>query len=202
MLINPDSVKSGRPWEIDISDLLELFIISVLKRKSTDLRLCGSVALSSALLYRFKVETIFYFERLRAERIDKTREEPPRMIVLPFRYELYSTSIEDLVNSLETILNEVISQETRQRQKVSKVEPEPEIRADQYLIKVEGMARDFRSNLVRMLMTTEEILFSRVVQDMSVLEQARTFVLLLFVATEGIVRLKQEGDDIRITKVI
>ena len=202
MLINPDSVKSGRPWEIDISDLLELFIISVLKRKSTDLRLCGSVALSSALLYRFKVETIFYFERLRAERIDKTREEPPRMIVLPFRYELYSTSIEDLVNSLETILNEVISQETRQRQKVSKVEPEPEIRADQYLIKVEGMARDFRSNLVRMLMTTEEILFTAVVQDMSVLEQARTFVLLLFVATEGIVRLKQEGDDIRITKVI
>lgn len=154
------------------------------------------------MLYRFKVETIFYFERLRAERIDRTREEPPRIIVLPFRYELYSTSIEDLVNSLETILNEVISQGTRQKQKVSKVESEPEIRADQYLIKIEEMVRDFRSSLVRTLMTTEEILFSRVVQDMSVFEQTRTFVLLLFVATEGIVRLRQEGDDIRITKVM
>lgn len=154
------------------------------------------------MLYRFKVETIFYFERLRAERIDRTREEPPRIIVLPFRYELYSTSIEDLVNSLETILNEVISQGTRQKQKISKVESEPEIRADQYLIKIEEMVRDFRSSLVRTLMTTEEILFSRVVQDMSVLEQTRTFVLLLFVATEGIVRLRQERDDIRITKVM
>jgi iron-sulfur cluster repair protein YtfE (RIC family) len=148
------------------------------------------------------VETIFYFERLRAERIDRTREEPPRIIVLPFRYELYSTSIEDLVNSLETILNEVIAQGTRQKQKVSKVESEPEIRADQYLIKIEEMVRDFRSSLARTLMTTEEILFSRVVQDMSVFEQTRTFVLLLFVATEGIVRLRQEGDDIRITKVM
>ena len=202
MLINPDSVKSGRPWEIDIADLLELFIFSILKRKSTDLRLCGSVALSSALLYRFKVETIFYFERLRSERIDRSKDEPPRIIVLPFRYELYSTSIEDLVNSLETILNEVISQGTKQREKVSKVEPEQEIRVDQYLIKIEGMVRDFRSNLIRMLMTTEEMLFSRLVQDLSVFEQVRTFVLLLFVATEGIVRLRQEGDDIRITKVI
>ena len=154
------------------------------------------------MLYRFKVETIFYFERLRSERIDRSKDEPPRIIVLPFRYELYSTSIEDLVNSLETILNEVISQGTKQREKVSKVEPEQEIRVDQYLIKIEGMVRDFRSNLIRMLMTTEEMLFSRLVQDLSVFEQVRTFVLLLFVATEGIVRLRQEGDDIRITKVI
>ncbi len=154
------------------------------------------------MLYRFKVETIFYFERLRSERIDRSKDEPPRIIVLPFRYELYSTSIEDLVNSLETILNEVISQGTRQRERVNKVEPEPEIRVDQYLIKIEQMVRDFRSDLIRMLMTTEEILFSRLVQDLSVFAQVRTFVLLLFVATEGIVRLSQEGDDIRITKVI
>lgn len=154
------------------------------------------------MLYRFKVETIFYFERLRSERIDRSKDEPPRIIVLPFRYELYSTSIEDLVNSLETILNEVISQGTKQREKVSKVEPEQEIRVDQYLIKIEGMVRDFRSNLIRMLMTTEEILFSRLVQDLSVFAQVRTFVLLLFVATEGLVRLRQEGDEIRITKVI
>ncbi|MBI2126038.1 MAG: hypothetical protein HYU02_01810 [Thaumarchaeota archaeon] len=139
---------------------------------------------------------------MRSERIDRSKDEPPRIIVLPFRYELYSTSIEDLVNSLETILNEVISQGTKQREKVSKVEPEQEIRVDQYLIKIEGMVRDFRSNLIRMLMTTEEILFSRLVQDLSVFAQVRTFVLLLFVATEGLVRLRQEGDEIRITKVI
>lgn len=187
---------------MDISDLLEMFIVVILSKRQTDLRLCGSVALSSALLYRFKVETMFYFERLKARKADHYREEPPRIIVLPFRYELYSTSIEDLVNSLEAILNEAISQSGRQKAKARVVEPEPQIEIDQYIVKIEEMARDFRSRLVRTLMESREKLFSELIAGMSLIEKVRSFVLLLFVATEGIVRLSQEGDDIRITRVI
>ena len=193
-------MKSGKPWEIDIADLLGLFIMAILKRKQTDLRLCGSVALSSALLYRFKVETIFYFERLRAERIERPRDEPPSIIVLPFRYELYSTSIDDLVASLETILNEALSQ-SRQKEK-AKIEPELEVEIDQYIFKIEEMVRDFRAKLTRSLRDTGDTLFSKLIDGASALEKAKTFILLLFVATEGIVKLAQEGNDIRITMVI
>ncbi|MCS4538487.1 MAG: hypothetical protein HYY67_06490 [Thaumarchaeota archaeon] len=194
-------MKSGKPWEIDIADLLGLFIMAILKRKQTDLRLCGSVALSSALLYRFKVETIFYFERLRAERIEHPRDEPPSIIVLPFRYELYSTSIDDLVASLETILNEALSQ-SRQKEKAKKIEPELEVEIDQYIFKIEEMVRDFRAKLTRSLRDTGDTLFSKLIDGASALEKAKTFILLLFVATEGIVKLAQEGNDIRITMVI
>jgi len=176
--------------------------MAILKRKQTDLRLCGSVALSSALLYRFKVETIFYFERLRAERIEHHRDEPPSIIVLPFRYELYSTSIDDLVASLETILNEALSHSSRQKEKAKKLAPEPEIEIDQYIIKIEEMVRDFRAKLTRSLRETGDTLFSRLTDGVSTLEKARTFILILFVATEGIVRLAQEGNDIKITMVI
>ena len=176
--------------------------MAILKRKQADLRLCGSVALSSALLYRFKVETIFYFERLRAEKIERQRDEPPSIIVLPFRYELYSTSIDDLVASLETILNEALSQSNRQKDKVKKIAPEPELEIDQYIIKIEEMVRDFRAKLTRSLRDTGDTLFSRLIDGVSTLEKARTFILLLFVATEGIVRLAQEDNDIRITMVI
>lgn len=175
--------------------------MAILKRKQTDLRLCGSVALSSALLYRFKVETIFYFERLRAERIERPRDGPPSIIVLPFRYELYSTSIDDLVSSLEAILNEALSQ-GRYREKAKKVEPEPQIEIDQYIIKIEEMVRDFRAKLTRLLRDSGDTLFSKLIEGSSLVEKAKTFILLLFVATEGIVRLSQEGDDIRITMVI
>lgn len=194
-------MKSGKPWEIDIADLLDLFIMAILKRKQTDLRLCGSVALSSALLYRFKVETIFYFERLRAERIEHPRDEPPSIIVLPFRYELYSTSIDDLVASLETILNEALSQ-SRQKEKAKKIEAESEVEIDQYIIKIGEMVGDFRAKLTRSLRGTGDTLFSKLIEQTSSLEKAKTFILLLFVATEGIVRLAQEGNDIRITMVI
>jgi len=174
--------------------------MAILKRKQTDLRLCGSVALSSALLYRFKVETIFYFERLRAERIERPRDEPPSIIVLPFRYELYSTSIDDLVASLETILNEALSQ-SRQKEK-AKIEPELEVEIDQYIFKIEEMVRDFRAKLTRSLRDAGDTLFSKLIDGASALEKAKTFILLLFVATEGIVKLAQEGNDIRITMVI
>ena len=167
-----------------------------------DLRLCGSVALSSALLYRFKVETIFYFERLRAGRIDRHRDEPPSIIVLPFRYELYSTSIDDLVASLETILNDALSQSSRQKEKAKKIAPEPEIVIDQYIIKIEEMVRDFRAKLTRSMRDTGDTLFSRLIDGASTLEKAKIFILILFVATEGVVRLVQEGNDIRITMVI
>lgn len=195
-------MKSGRPWEIDIADLLEMFIVSILRTRDTDLRLCGSVALSSALLYRFKVETIFYFERLRAERTQRSREEPPRIIVLPFRYELYSTSIDDLVASLEAILNDVVSRGAKQREMARKVEPEPQIETDQYIIKIGEMVRDFRSKLLSVLMRSGDTLFSELVEGLSIFEKVRTFILLLFVATEGIVRLSQDGDDIRIVRVV
>jgi len=174
--------------------------MAILKRKQADLRLCGSVALSSALLYRFKVETIFYFERLRAGRIEHPRDEPPSIIVLPFRYELYSTSIDDLVASLETILNEAL--QSRQKEKAKKLEPEPEVEIDQYIIKIEEMVRDFRAKLTRSLRNTGDTLFSKLIDGVSASEKAKTFILLLFVATEGIVKLAQEGNDIRITMVI
>ena len=58
-LINPKTARRGKPWEIDISDLLTIFIDSISNKGNPDLRLCGTAALSSALLYRFKVETLF-----------------------------------------------------------------------------------------------------------------------------------------------
>ena len=61
--------------------------------KPLDLRVCGSAALSSALIYRLKVETLFLFEKLRAERRPVAIGEPPTILILPFRYEIPSTSV-------------------------------------------------------------------------------------------------------------
>lgn len=202
LLINPNPARSGKPWEIDISDLLQMFISIAMKGDKVDLRLCGAAALSSAILYRFKVETLFYFERLRTARVPINRGEPPRMVILPFRYELYSTSIDDLVTSLERILQDVSTQAIRSRDKSNLMVADQTEEIDRFVVKIQGMVKEFRERLTQMLMATGVISFSKLINGMSLREKARYFILLFFVAHDGLVQLEQEEDDIRIIRVI
>ena len=187
LLVNPKIARRGKPWEIDISDLLTIFTDSISSKGNPDLRLCGTAALSSALLYRFKVETLFYFEKLKAQRPKIHREGPPSVIVLPFRYELYSTSIDDLINTLERIIEEASK-------------PDPQIELDKFVVKIEELVKDFRQELVNKLHNNDEMLFSELTKNKSVLDQARSFLLLLFVAVEGLVTLDQMDSDIIIKR--
>ena len=202
VLINPNSARSGKPWEIDISDLLQTFISIILKDGPKDLRLCGAAALNSAILYKFKVETLFYFEKLRTERVPVQRGDPPRMIILPYRHELYSTSIDDLVSSLERILQDVMSQESRVKERSKLIDPEPSIEIDRYVVKIEEMAKKFRADLMQKLSSSGEIFFSQIIDKMSLLEKARSFILLFFVANDGLVKLVQIDNDIRISRTV
>ncbi len=202
LLINPNPARSGKPWEIDIADLLRMFISLAMNDGKVDLRLCGAAALSSAVLYRFKVETLFFFEKLRTARVPIKRGEPPSMVILPFRYELYSTSIDDLVISLERILQDVSTQAIRLRDKSSLMVTEPIVEIDRFVVKIQGMVKEFRERLTKMLMSTGVISFSKLVDGMSLREKARYFILLFFVANDGVVQLEQEAEDIRIIRVV
>lgn len=96
VLIDPSLARRRSPWEIDLTQLLDLFLRAISHSDTIDMRAAGTAALSSATIYRLKVETLFLFERLRGKPrlIDDT--EPPQIIVMPFRYEVYSTNVDEL----------------------------------------------------------------------------------------------------------
>ena len=102
LLLNPTVLKAKKPWEIDVVLLLELFTDFLEKKGDKNLRLCANAALSSSLLYRLKVETFFIFEKLRNEQPLSNLADPPELLSLPYRYELYSTTLIDLLESLRT----------------------------------------------------------------------------------------------------
>src|ERR1700730_11926788 len=108
ILIDPNAAKRKSPWEIHISELLDMFLEAITKSEFLDLRAAGTAALTSATIYRFKVESLFLFEKLQRERriIDAT--EPPQIVVMPFRYEVYSTTVNELFDALTRILEEII----------------------------------------------------------------------------------------------
>ena len=163
LLVNPKTARKGKPWEIDIADLLDIFLKQIIAKNNPDLRLCGTAALSSAVLYRFKVETLFYFEKLKVKRPNISRSGPPSIIVLPFRYELYSTSIDDLIINLEKILEDVSRQDIERKDKSSQLIPDSEPDFDKYVVKFEELAKDFKTELITKLSDNDKMLFSELI---------------------------------------
>ena len=207
LLVNPKTAKKGKPWEVDISDLLDIFLEKIVEKDNPDLRLCGTVAFSSALLYRLKVETLFYFEKLKVQRPRIPRQGPPSLIVLPFRYELYSTSIDDLITTLEKILEDVSRQDAELKKESTLLQPEPEVEIDKFVVKIEELVADFKKDLTSKLAQSSELLFTELIRNKTLLEQTQSFLLLLFVAVEGLVTLEQiesdnNSEDIMIRRMI
>ncbi|HZW84707.1 MAG TPA: hypothetical protein VFE91_02240, partial [Nitrososphaerales archaeon] len=111
VLIDPSLARKKSPWEINLTELLDLFLKTISKTEFIDMRAAGTAALSSATIYRLKVETLFLFEKLRLQKRLVDGAGPPQIIVMPFRYELYSTNIDELFNELGRILQEIVVEE-------------------------------------------------------------------------------------------
>lgn len=201
LLVDPTSARGRRPWEIDIGKLIDLFLSLMTQRGRIDLRLCGSAALSSALLYRFKVESLFFFEKLLLERKEVPFHEPPSMIVMPFRYELHSTSIDDLMNVLSEVLTEILTKPRKEKRIERLIEAEPIIEIDPFVANIQELLASFKSQVSRVLIDQGSISFREFVKGMTVLEEVRTFILFLFLAMEGVIRLREQEGDITILDV-
>ncbi|MCP8304416.1 MAG: hypothetical protein H3Z50_02970 [archaeon] len=202
LLVNPEAIKKQKPWELDIANLLEIFSSMIEGSELLDLRLCGSAVISSALIYRLKVETLFLFEKLKVKRGRKPIKslEPPTF-EMPFRHELYSTSLDELISILERIIKKVVSEPKKEEPK-RLIEPEPLPEVDPFSLQIEALLSSFRADLLSELKKKEEILFSEYVRGMQLLDAVRSFILLLFIATEGIITLEQVGEDIKVKREV
>lgn len=197
VLVNPEAIKKQKPWDLDLANLLEVFSSIIKSTENLNLRLCGSAIASSALIYRLKVETLFLFEKLKIKRETVKSVEPP-LFDMPFRHELYSTSLEDLILALERIIKEISAEQKKKTKHI--VEIEPLIEADDFSLNIKELLSFFKSNLLNALEKKGEILFSDYVHGMKLLEAIQSFILLLFVAAEGLIILEQVGDDIKIKR--
>ncbi len=196
LLFDLTAARRKSPWEIHISELLDMFLSALGQSEVIDLRAAGTAALTSATIYRFKVESLFYFERLQKERrvIDAT--EPPQIVVMPFRYEIYSTTIEELFDALSRILEGIVASEKEQPTvSPSLLDESPPPNPEEYLITILSSLEAFKTVLRDRMSPTGKIMFSELIRGMPLREAARTFILLLFIASDGGVVLEQEGED-------
>ena len=196
VLIDPSLAKRRSPWEIDISQLLDLFLQAITQSDTIDMRAAGTAALSSATIYRLKVETLFLFERLRAQRRLVDGSEPPQILVMPFRYEVYSTNVDELFDELSRILKDIIVDERGgSEQSLISVAELPAPNLEEYVISLQVVLSEYRKILIERLRATGKVMLSELVRGLDPIGAARVFILILFAANSGEVVVEQDESD-------
>lgn len=198
VLFNPNLVTKKNVWEIDIAALLEKLLMILNASGNKDLRICGVAALSSAIIFRLKVESIFALEKIAMHRksiIDTSLLENLKVLEMPYRYEAtYPVSLEDLLSMLENMLEHIANP----KHKELEIEPVESSELDKYLVTFEQLLEKYKDMLLEKVKNAKTIMFGRFIKGMEPIEVARYFVATLYLAMYSKVDVEQVEDDIRI----
>jgi segregation and condensation protein A len=215
LLFNPSSlVRKDDVWSIDIVQLLEMFLRLINATGNKDLRICGLAAVSSSMIYRLKVESIFILEKIAMQKKSLDGDDPnnpqnqtapiPMLnpLELPFRIEpTYPVSVEDLLHVLENMIIELANPRSKRKKQELELEPVETFNFDQYLVKFEKIIQGYEDMIFDIVAADGVLMFRTLVARMEPLEVARCFIAMLYLAMNGKVKLDQlqDSNDIKIT---
>jgi chromatin segregation and condensation protein Rec8/ScpA/Scc1 (kleisin family) len=181
-----------QPWQVDISYLLLSFLGEMNKRGEVDFRASGVALDSSALIYLMKSRLLLKLEEPVAPPA-KPLEFMPPPLQIPIRYELYSTTIKDLLQVLDEVLKTERLLPMRPHLEPI-LPPMPDVlpQIDLYLMAIEEQMEILFNRVQEQAKVTVPLSFSALVLGLERLEMIRTFIVLLFLAQRGRVGLWQD----------
>jgi len=201
ILFDLQLLEKLNPWDINLSFLLLSFLDEMEKRNEIDFRASGMALGSSSTVYLMKSELL-----LELEKAPLAPEPPsdfiPPPLVLPLRYELTTTTIQNLLEALDNALKteKIFALKASTRTEI--IPPAgvfPTISA--YLIEMEEQMDRLMKKIVTLANEGKIITFSKLVRGLGKIEQIRNFIVLLFLAQKNRITLWQEenSDEVFVT---
>jgi len=206
LLFNPSLLSTKKDvWDIDVTMLLDMLLKLIDKTGKKDLRVCGIAALSSSIIYRLKVESIFRLEKIAMQRkgVDEHQQYQSipdlNPVEVPFRIEsTYPVSLEELLQVLENMISELANPKPKKKQ--LDLEPVETFDFDQYLIKFEHILQRYEDMIFDIVSADGEVIFKILVAKMEPIEIVRCFIAVLYLAMKGKVDLVQIEEDLKIIR--
>ncbi|MFL6380499.1 MAG: chromosome segregation protein ScpA [Nitrososphaeraceae archaeon] len=206
LLFNPSLLTTKKNvWDIDVTMLLDTLLKLINTTGKKDLRVCGIAILSSSIIYRLKVESIFRLEKIAMQRkgVDDHQLQQPvpdlNPVEIPFRIEsTYPVSLEELLHVLENMISELAN--PRPKKKQLKLEPVETFDFDQYIIKFEHILQRYEDMIFDIVTADGEAIFKILVAKMEPIEIVRCFIAVLYLAMKGKVELEQIEEDLKIIR--
>ena len=206
LLFNPSLLSTKKDvWDIDVTMLLDMLLKLIDKTGKKDLRVCGIAALSSSIIYRLKVESIFRLEKIAMQRkgVDEHQQYQSipdlNPVEIPFRIEsTYPVSLEELLQVLENMISELANPKPKKKQ--LDLEPVETFDFDQYLIKFEHILQRYEDMIFDIVSADGEAIFQILVAKMEPIEIVRCFIAILYLAMKGKIDLVQIEEDLKIIR--
>lgn len=199
ILFNPATVAKKDVWDIDLIQILNLLIKILEKNGKKDLRVAGMAALSSSLIYRMKVESIFALQRAAMEKkpIRQRTDVDIELIDIPYRHEsTYPVSLDDLLGLLQNLIGTIANPQSR-RNKLE-IEPIEAPNFQEYFISLENIIGKYEDLIIRKILDTGYGMLQDIIKDLDEIDSIRCFFAILFLARDEKVELEQIEEDIKI----
>jgi segregation and condensation protein A len=199
LLFNPSILSKKDVWDIQVRYLLEMLLKLISDTGKKDLRVCGIAALSSSLIYRLKVESIFRLEKIAMMRkgIESSEDDKPvpvlRPIEVPYRIEsTYPVSLEDLLHVLENMIMDLAN--PRKTRKQLSLEAVQSFDFNDYLVKFEQVLQSYEDMIFDIVSADKFLLFRKLTEKMDKIEIVRCFIAVLYLALKGKITISQGND--------
>ncbi|MBS3922757.1 MAG: chromosome segregation protein ScpA [Nitrosarchaeum sp.] len=199
ILFNPSSVAKKDVWDIDLIQILDLLIKILEKSGKKDLRVAGMAALSSSLIYRMKVESIFALQRAAMEKkpIRQRTDVDIELIDIPYRHEsTYPVSLDDLLGLLQNLIGTIANPQSR-RNKLN-IEPIEAPDFQEYFISLENIIGKYEDLIIKKITDLGYGMLQDIIKDLDGVDSIRCFFAILFLARDEKIDLEQIEDDIKI----
>jgi segregation and condensation protein A len=179
-----------KPWDVDIALLLNSFLAEMKKSGYIDFSASGTALLSSSVVHRMKSELVLKMEEPPKPPTPRPTEDVPPPLPFPLRFEYTSTSVAEILQTLQ----EVLRNEKAILAKKPFVLSPPSVfeQMDEFLAHIEENIEDFYGKLINLSIHGVPMSFRKLVKGQSLIEMVRVFIMLLFLANEKKILLEQD----------
>lgn len=201
ILFNPNSVVKKDVWDIDLIEILNLLKRILEKAEKKDLRVAGMAALSSSLIYRMKVESIFALQKTAMEKKPNRQRTDVdiELIDIPYRHEsTYPVSLDDLLGLLQNLIGSIANPQSR-RGKQLDIEPIEPPDFQEYFISLENIIGKYEDLIIRKIANQGFGMLQNIISELDMVDSIRCFFAILFLARDEKIDIEQVEDDIKIT---
>lgn len=202
VLFSPIDVSKKDVWTIDIIRILEILIRLLNQTGKKDYRVAGIAALSSAMIHRMKVESIFALQKAAMEKKPLGQREniDIDLINMPYRHEsTYPVTLDELLGVLENLIGSIANPSSSRR--LMQFEPVEVPNFNDYFSSFEKIIGQYEELIVNKIRPTGLGSFRTIVAGLELIDVVRCFFTILFLARDTKVDLEQTEDDIIVSLV-
>jgi segregation and condensation protein A len=178
-----------KPWDVDIALLLNNFLAEMKNSGYIDFSASGTALLSSSIVHRMKSELVLKMEEPPKPPTPRPTDEVPPPLPFPLRFEYTSTSVAEILRTLQEVLT---NEKTILAKKPFMLSP-PSVfeQLDEFLANMEENIEKFYADLIKLSIKEVPLSFREIVAGESLIQIVRVFIMLLFLAHQRKVILNQ-----------